>query len=85
MLGMSDAYDRVDETLRGMEGFSTGTIHGKLGVRAGNTGELIFQDVRVPKANRLGEENQGWTVAKYLLEFERGGGSAPGSPARGCW
>jgi acyl-CoA dehydrogenase len=28
--------------------------------------------------NRVGEENDGWTVAKYLLEFERGGSSAPG-------
>jgi acyl-CoA dehydrogenase len=34
--------------------------------------------VRVPTANRLGDENAGWTVAKYLLEFERGGGSAAG-------
>jgi acyl-CoA dehydrogenase len=32
----------------------------------------------VPKANRVGAENDGWTVAKYLLEFERGGGSAAG-------
>ena len=40
--------------------------------------QVFFDDVRVPVANRLGEENQGWTVAKYLLEFERGGGSAPG-------
>jgi len=40
--------------------------------------QVFFDGVRVPKANRVGEENQGWTVAKYLLEFERGGGSAPG-------
>ena len=40
--------------------------------------QVFFDEVRVPKANRLGAENQGWTVAKYLLEFERGGGSAPG-------
>jgi acyl-CoA dehydrogenase len=40
--------------------------------------QVFFTDVRVPKSGRLGEENQGWTVAKYLLEFERGGGSAPG-------
>ena len=40
--------------------------------------QVFFDNVRVPKANRIGEENQGWTVAKYLLEFERGGGSAPG-------
>ncbi len=35
--------------------------------------QVFFDDVRVPKANRIGEENKGWTVAKYLLEFERGG------------
>ena len=40
--------------------------------------QVFFDQVRVPKANRLGEENAGWTVAKYLLEFERGGGSAAG-------
>jgi acyl-CoA dehydrogenase len=40
--------------------------------------QVFFDNVRVPKSGRLGEENDGWTVAKYLLEFERGGGSAPG-------
>ena len=35
--------------------------------------QVFFEDVRVPKGNLLGEENQGWEVAKYLLEFERGG------------
>jgi alkylation response protein AidB-like acyl-CoA dehydrogenase len=40
--------------------------------------QVFFEGVRVPKANRVGEENKGWTVAKYLLEFERGGSSAPG-------
>jgi acyl-CoA dehydrogenase len=40
--------------------------------------QVFFDSVRVPKANRLGEENDGWTVAKYLLEFERGGGSGAG-------
>lgn len=40
--------------------------------------QVFFDEVRVPKSGRLGEENRGWTVAKYLLEFERGGGSAPG-------
>ncbi len=33
--------------------------------------QVFFDDVRVPQANRVGAENDGWTVAKYLLEFER--------------
>ena len=40
--------------------------------------QVFFDNVRVPVSGRLGEENQGWTVAKYLLEFERGGGNAAG-------
>ncbi|MCC7265984.1 MAG: acyl-CoA dehydrogenase family protein [Caulobacteraceae bacterium] len=40
--------------------------------------QVFFDEARVPKSGRLGEEDRGWTVAKYLLEFERGGGSAPG-------
>ncbi len=40
--------------------------------------EVFFDNVRVPISGRVGEENKGWTVAKYLLEFERGGSSAPG-------
>ena len=38
--------------------------------------QVFFDNVRVPQANRVGPENEGWTVAKYLLEFERGGGGA---------
>jgi alkylation response protein AidB-like acyl-CoA dehydrogenase len=41
--------------------------------------QVFFDEVRVPKSNLLGEIDDGWTVAKYLLEFERGGGAA--SPA----
>ncbi len=33
--------------------------------------QVFFNDVRVPKINRVGKENEGWSVAKYLLEFER--------------
>jgi acyl-CoA dehydrogenase len=40
--------------------------------------EVFFDDVRVPIANRVGEENHGWEVTKYLLEFERGGNPAGG-------
>src|SRR6266404_9902501 len=35
--------------------------------------QVFFTDVKVPVENRVGEENKGWTYAKYLLEFERGG------------
>ncbi len=38
--------------------------------------QVFFDQVRVPKRNIVGKENEGWTVAKYLLEFERGGGGA---------
>jgi len=35
--------------------------------------QVFFEEVRVPKANVIGKVDHGWTVAKYLLEFERGG------------
>src|SRR5262249_61390719 len=38
--------------------------------------QVVFDDVRVPRRNRRGAENDGWTVAKYLLEIERGGSGA---------
>ena len=34
--------------------------------------QVFFEDCRVPAANLVGKENQGWEIAKYLLEFERG-------------
>ncbi|MCV7434767.1 acyl-CoA dehydrogenase family protein [Mycolicibacterium bacteremicum] len=37
--------------------------------------QVFFDEVRVPKANVIGNIDEGWTVAKYLLEFERGGGA----------
>ena len=37
---------------------------------------MFFDDVRMPVANRIGEEGKGWTCGKYLLEFERGAGIA---------
>ena len=39
--------------------------------------QVFFDDVRVPQANFIGEIDQGWSVAKFLLEFERGGAYAP--------
>ncbi|MAN47432.1 MAG: pimeloyl-CoA dehydrogenase large subunit [Alphaproteobacteria bacterium] len=41
--------------------------------------QVFFENVRVPVAEALvGEENKGWTYAKYLLQFERGNAYAPG-------
>lgn len=37
--------------------------------------QVFFDDVVIPATNRVGEENEGWTVTKYLLEFERGAGA----------
>src|SRR5690606_4049566 len=39
--------------------------------------EVFFDDVRVPASGLIGEENHGWTVAKYLLQHERGTPYAP--------
>jgi glutaryl-CoA dehydrogenase (non-decarboxylating) len=56
---------------RGMPGFTTGSIKGKLGVRAGNTGELAFDNVRVPAANRVGEEGEGFKIAMSCIDQGR--------------
>ncbi len=40
--------------------------------------QVFFEDVRVPVANLIGKEGEGWTCAKYLLQFERGNAYAPG-------
>jgi alkylation response protein AidB-like acyl-CoA dehydrogenase len=45
--------------------------------------QIFFTDVRVPKANIVGKIGEGWTVAKYLMQFERGGHAyAPGLTTR---
>ncbi len=38
--------------------------------------QVFFDNVRVPIANRVGDEGRGWSYGKFLLEFERGGNSA---------
>ena len=44
--------------------------------------DVFFDDVRVPTGNRVGEENRGWTYAKYLLRFERAGSADVGTQRR---
>lgn len=52
-------------------GITRGDIHGKLGVRAGSTGWVNCSDVRVPVANRLGEEGEGFKIAMSCLDDGR--------------
>jgi alkylation response protein AidB-like acyl-CoA dehydrogenase len=54
-----------------MPGLTTGDIHGKLGVRAGSTGWVAMQDVKVPVENRLGEEGEGFKIAMSCLDNGR--------------
>ena len=56
---------------RGMAGLTTGTLHGKLGIRAGNTGLIDFEDVRVPVENRIGEEGEGFLIAMSAIDQGR--------------
>ncbi|MGD8603418.1 MAG: acyl-CoA dehydrogenase family protein [Anaerolineales bacterium] len=52
------------------QGVTTGDIHGKLGVRAGSTGWISFQDVRVPAENMIGEEGEGFKIT--MSAFDNG-------------
>ncbi len=52
-------------------GFAVGKKEDKLGIRASSTTELIFTDCRVPAANRLGEEGQGFKIAMQTLDGGR--------------
>ncbi len=54
-------------------GFEARTMHGKLGLRASNTGELFFTDMRVKDSERLGEIGQGFKVAMSALDNGRMG------------
>ncbi|XP_039748877.1 isovaleryl-CoA dehydrogenase, mitochondrial [Pararge aegeria] len=52
-------------------GFSTAQKLDKLGMRGSNTGELVFEDCKVPETNLLGEENKGVYVLMSGLDLER--------------
>jgi glutaryl-CoA dehydrogenase (non-decarboxylating) len=56
---------------RGMRGLTTDTLHGKLGIRAGNTGLLTFDDLFVPEEHRLGEEGEGFLIAMSAIDQGR--------------
>ena len=56
---------------RGMAGLTTGTLHGKLGIRAGNTGLINLDGVRVPVEHRIGEEGEGFLIAMSAIDQGR--------------
>ena len=56
---------------KGMPGFSIAQKLDKLGMRGSNTGELVFDNVIIPAANTLGEENKGVNVLMSGLDLER--------------
>ncbi|WP_203338274.1 acyl-CoA dehydrogenase family protein [Nocardioides limicola] len=56
---------------RGMEGFDRGRNLDKIGLKAQDTAELFFNDVRVPKENLLGQEGQGFIYLMEKLPQER--------------
>ena len=56
---------------RNLPGFHSKALKGKLGVRAGNTGQIFFEDMRVPADCRLGEEGDGFKIAMSALDHGR--------------
>ncbi|MBK8026125.1 MAG: acyl-CoA dehydrogenase family protein [Chloroflexi bacterium] len=56
---------------RGWKGLTTGSIEGKMGVHASNTGWINMEEVRVPKSHRLGEEGEGFKIAMSALDNAR--------------
>ncbi|CAM4018098.1 acyl-CoA dehydrogenase family protein [Flavobacterium branchiophilum] len=56
---------------KGMKGFTSGKKENKLGMRASETAELIFDQCEVPDANRLGEVGQGFIQAMKILDGGR--------------
>jgi acyl-CoA dehydrogenase len=56
---------------RGIPGFSTNHLTGKMGMKGSGTAELVFDDCRIPVSNRLGDEGGGYTVALATLTTSR--------------
>ncbi len=72
-LDAGDPHDGLSALMVELDrpGVSRGDIHGKLGVRAGSTGWLSFQDVHVPMDNRIGEPGEGFKIAMACLDNGR--------------
>ena len=56
---------------KGMEGFTVGNKENKMGIRGSDTHSLMFNDVKVPKENRIGDEGFGFRFAMIALEAGR--------------
>ncbi len=59
-------------------GFEVGRIEPKMGIKGSTTGELFFNDCRIPAANLLGEEGEGFKIAMRILDRSRPGIGAQG-------
>ncbi|GAC1307841.1 MAG: acyl-CoA dehydrogenase family protein [Mucilaginibacter sp.] len=56
---------------KGMDGLTVGAKENKLGIRGSDTHSIMFQDVKVPKENRIGEEGFGFKFAMNTLDGGR--------------
>ena len=56
---------------KGANGFTVNPQHGKMGMRASSTAEVVFEDYPVPQENRLGEEGEGFRATIQVLEASR--------------
>jgi alkylation response protein AidB-like acyl-CoA dehydrogenase len=59
-------------------GFEVGRIEPKMGIKGSTTGEIFFNDMRVPAENLLGEEEEGFKIAMRILDRSRPGIAAQG-------
>src|SRR5215212_1998158 len=59
-------------------GFEVGRIEPKMGVKGSTTGEIFFNDMRIPAGNLLGEEGEGFKIAMRILDRSRPGIAAQG-------
>ena len=57
-------------------GVSSGKKEDKMGQRASETSDVLFEDVRVPEANRLGAEGEGFKIAMRTIDYARAGVAA---------
>jgi acyl-CoA dehydrogenase len=56
---------------KGTPGFSVARVERKMGIRGSSTAALVFEDCRVPAANRLGDEGTGFATAMHALNLDR--------------